>query len=191
MAVPWFTNSASTDSGVMRRTPVGFLRNLLFLLPDMSPCQGGAEGDAFEFLKFLLKLKKLKGVPSAPLCLSLAIEGTTGPAPYTFTYEAGMGIVASMKGGFNGLFGVEKDHGFESAIAAFSDGNKRIAAAVFVYFLGANGILYRPDGTKRLADNALVALTLLIAESKPDEKETIVKVVINLINRSNDCNVPR
>ena len=48
---------------------------------------------------------------------------------------------------------------------AFSDGNKRIAAAVFVFFLGANGILYRSDGSKRLADNALVALTLLIAES--------------------------
>jgi hypothetical protein len=49
-----------------------------------------------------------------------------------------------------------------------------------------NGILYRPDGSKRLADNALVALTLLIAESRPDEKETIVKVIVNLINRSND-----
>jgi len=49
-----------------------------------------------------------------------------------------------------------------------------------------NGILYRPDGSKRLADNALVALILLIAESRPDEKETIVKVIVNLINRSND-----
>jgi len=49
-----------------------------------------------------------------------------------------------------------------------------------------NGILYRSDGSKRLADNALVALTLLIAESKPDEKDTIVKVIVNLINRLND-----
>jgi hypothetical protein len=49
-----------------------------------------------------------------------------------------------------------------------------------------NGILYRPDGSKRLADNALVALTLLIAESRPDEKETIVKVIVNLINRKNN-----
>ena len=49
-----------------------------------------------------------------------------------------------------------------------------------------NDVLYRPDGSKRLADNALVALTLLIAESRPDEKETIVKVIVNLINRSND-----
>ncbi len=69
---------------------------------------------------------------------------------------------------------------------AFVDGNKRIAAAVFIYFLAANGILYREDGSKRLADNALVALTLLIAESRPDKKETIVKVIINLINRRND-----
>ena len=69
---------------------------------------------------------------------------------------------------------------------AFSDGNKRIAAALFIYFLAGNGILYRPDGSKRLADNALVALTLLIAESLPEEKETIVKVIVNLINRSND-----
>ena len=49
-----------------------------------------------------------------------------------------------------------------------------------------NAILYRSDGSKRLADNALVALTLLIAESRPEEKETIVKVIVNLINRSND-----
>jgi hypothetical protein len=49
-----------------------------------------------------------------------------------------------------------------------------------------NGVLYRPDGSKRLADNALVALTLLNAESRPDEKETIVKVIVNLINRKND-----
>jgi len=66
-----------------------------------------------------------------------------------------------------------------------SDGNKRIAAAIFIYFLNANHILYRKDGSKRLADNALVALTLLIAESKPEEKETIVKVIVNLINRCN------
>ena len=48
-----------------------------------------------------------------------------------------------------------------------------------------NGILYRPDGSKRLADNALVALTLLIAESRPEEKDTIVKVIVSLINRKN------
>jgi hypothetical protein len=52
--------------------------------------------------------------------------------------------------------------------------------------LNANYILYRADGSKRLADNALVALTLLIAESKPEEKDTIVKVIVNLINRCNE-----
>ncbi len=77
------------------------------------------------------------------------------------------------------LYFIVKNH-------AFSDGNKRIAAAVFIYFLAVNGILYRADGSKRLADNALVALTLLIAESHPEEKDIIVKVVVNLINRSND-----
>jgi hypothetical protein len=52
--------------------------------------------------------------------------------------------------------------------------------------LARNGILYRLDGSKRLADNALVALTLLIAESRPEEKDSIVKVIVNLINQSND-----
>jgi prophage maintenance system killer protein len=68
---------------------------------------------------------------------------------------------------------------------AFSDCNKRIAAALFIYFLGMNAILYRFDGGKRLADHALVALILLIAESRPEEKDTIVKVVVNLINQKN------
>lgn len=68
---------------------------------------------------------------------------------------------------------------------AFVDGNKRIGAFLFIWFLDANGLLYRKDGTKQLADNALVALTLLIAESKPAEKDVICKVVANLINREN------
>jgi len=57
----------------------------------------------------------------------------------------------------------------------------------FIWFLDANGLLYRKDDSKRLADNALVALTLLIAESKPVEKDTICKVIVNLINRDNLC----
>ncbi|MEI6703985.1 MAG: virulence protein RhuM/Fic/DOC family protein [Deltaproteobacteria bacterium] len=147
---------------------------------------------------------------------TLIIEGTTPLALYVIDYDEAIGIVSSMKGEFDGLFGIEKDQGFKSALGAiyqtfggeelypsieekganllyfvvknhaFSDGNKRIAAALFIYFLGMNGILYRPDGSKRLADNALVALTLLIAESRPDEKDTIVKVIVNLINRKND-----
>jgi prophage maintenance system killer protein len=78
----------------------------------------------------------------------------------------------------NLLYFVVKNH-------SFSDGNKRIAAYLFVWFLEKNGILYREDGSKRIADNALVALTLMIAESKPDEKDMMVKVVVNLINPKN------
>jgi len=114
-----------------------------------------------------------------------------------------------------GLFGREKDKGLAAAIGAvhqtfggrdvypsveekaahllyfvvknhaFVDGNKRIAAFLFIWYLNENGILYRADGGKRLADNALVALTLLIAESKPVEKDIICKVIVNLINREN------
>ncbi|WP_316824597.1 virulence protein RhuM/Fic/DOC family protein [Pedobacter miscanthi] len=78
----------------------------------------------------------------------------------------------------NLLYFVVKNH-------SFSDGNKRIAAFLFVWFLDKNKMLYREDGTKRIADNALVALTLLIAESDPKEKEMMVKVVTNLINYKN------
>lgn len=60
-----------------------------------------------------------------------------------------------------------------------------IAASLFLWFLDANGILYRNDRDKRIGDNALVALTLMIAESKPEEKDVIIKVVVNLINRKN------
>lgn len=113
------------------------------------------------------------------------------------------------------LFGNEKDDSFQGSLAAiyqtfggqflypsveekaanllyfviknhsFSDGNKRIAAFLFVWFLEKNRILYRNDGVKRIADNALVALTLMIAESKPDEKDMMIKVVVSLINSRN------
>jgi len=146
---------------------------------------------------------------------TLTIEETSAAADFILDYDAASRIVQSMKGDFDGLFGIEKDQGFKSALGtiyqtfdgkelypsseekaanllyfivknhAFSDGNKRIAAAIFIYFLHANHILYREDGSKRLADNALVALTLLIAESKPEEKDTIVKVIVSLINRCN------
>jgi prophage maintenance system killer protein len=146
---------------------------------------------------------------------TLAIEQTTRPAPYIMTYEAAMGIVTAMKSGFGGLFGLEKDQGFKSSLGAvyqtfggeelypsveekaanllyfvvknhaFSDGNKRIGAALFIAFLAGNHALYRSDGSKRIADNALVALTLLIAESRPQDKDTIVKVIVSLINRAN------
>ena len=77
------------------------------------------------------------------------------------------------------LYLVTKNH-------SFSDGNKRIAATLFLWFLNNNGILYRPDGTKRIADNTLVALTLMIAESRTEEKDVMVKVVVNLINQRNE-----
>jgi prophage maintenance system killer protein len=119
------------------------------------------------------------------------------------------------KFGGSSLFGNEKDDSFQGSLAAiyqtfggadlypsveekaanllyfviknhsFSDGNKRIAAFLFVWFLEKNGILYRTDGSRRLADNALVALTLMIAESKPDEKDMMTRVVVSLINAHN------
>lgn len=71
------------------------------------------------------------------------------------------------------------------ASKSFVDGNKRIAAALFLWFLEKNRLLYRADGSKRLADNALVALTLMIAESAPPDKDLVVRLVVNLINKEN------
>ena len=76
------------------------------------------------------------------------------------------------------LYLVTKNH-------SFTDGNKRIAATLFLWFMAGNGILYNPDCTKRIADNTLVALTLMIAESRTEEKDMMVKVVVNLINKNN------
>ena len=76
------------------------------------------------------------------------------------------------------LYLVVKNH-------SFSDGNKRIAAMLFLWFMEKNGILYGEDGRKRIADNTLVALTLMIAESRTEEKDVMVKVVVNLINKNN------
>ena len=119
-----------------------------------------------------------------------------------------------MQFGGSDIFGVQKDDSFQSSIAtiyqsaggkdaypsveekaahllyfvtknhSFVDGNKRIAATLFVYFLNQNKILYRKDGSKRLPDTTLVALTVLIAQSKPEEMETIIKVIVNLINKN-------
>ena len=119
------------------------------------------------------------------------------------------------KFGGSALFGNEKDDSFKSSIGqiyqtfggeelypsveekaamllylvtknhSFSDGNKRIAATLFLWFLNNNRILYRADGSKRIADNTLVALTLMIAESRTEEKDVMVKVVVNLINQQN------
>lgn len=74
----------------------------------------------------------------------------------------------------NLLYLVTKNHGF-------SDGNKRIAAGLFLYFLKRNKQLLRKDGTKRIADHTLVALTVMIAESKPQEKELMVNLVMTFL----------
>ena len=123
--------------------------------------------------------------------------------------------VLKEKFGYSPLFGNEKDDSFKSSIGqiyqtfdgadlypsveekaamllylvtknhSFSDGNKRIAATLFLWFMNNNGILYREDGTKRIADSTLVALTLMIAESRTQEKDVMVKVIVNLINKDN------
>lgn len=119
------------------------------------------------------------------------------------------------KFGGSSLFGNEKDQSFKGSIGAiyqtfggqdlypsieekaatllylvtknhsFSDGNKRIAAFLFLWFMERNGILYNPDGSKRIGNNTLVALTLMIAESRTEEMNTMVKVIVNLINKNN------
>jgi prophage maintenance system killer protein len=76
------------------------------------------------------------------------------------------------------LYFVTKNH-------SFSDGNKRIAAFMFLYFLSKNGVLYDRYSNKRIADNTLVALTLMIAVSKQEEKDVMIKVIVNLINSKN------
>ena len=135
-------------------------------------------------------------------------------ATYENAMEAIYGLREKFGGSV--LFGNEKDDSFKSSIGqiyqtfggeelypsveekaamllylvtknhSFSDGNKRIAATLFLWFLNNNHILYHPDGSKRIADSTLVALTLMIAESRTAEKDVMVKVVVNLINKNND-----
>jgi prophage maintenance system killer protein len=76
------------------------------------------------------------------------------------------------------LYFIVKNH-------SFSDGNKRIAAGLFIYFLDMNQKLYNELGNKRIGDNALVAITIMIAESKSEEKDMMIKLVVNLINNKN------
>ena len=111
----------------------------------------------------------------------LTIDKTTKQESFHATYKNAMEAIDGLRNKFGAswLFGNEKDD-------SFSDGNKRIAATLFLWFLNNNGILYREDGTKRLADNTLVALTLMIAESRTEEKDMMVKVVVNLINKKNN-----
>lgn len=137
-------------------------------------------------------------------------DGNT--ATYTLTYEECREVIDGMRFGSNSdLFGNEKDDSFKSSISAiyqtfggqevypsleekaanllylitknhsFSDGNKRIAAALFLYFLNKNGTLFE-DGEKIIDDYTLVAITIMTAESKPAEKETMIKLIMNFLN---------
>ena len=132
-------------------------------------------------------------------------------AVYILSYEECRQVIDSMKFSTDSdLFGNEKDDSFKGSIGniyqsfagqdiyptleekaanllyfitknhSFADGNKRIAATMFLYFLDKNGILFA-DGNKLIDDHTLVALTIMIAESKPDEKEMMISVIMNCI----------
>ena len=132
-------------------------------------------------------------------------------ATYVLTYYECKNVISNMKfGNESDLFGNEKDDSFKSSINAiyqtfggqevypsleekaanllylitknhsFSDGNKRIAAALFLYFLDKNGVLFE-SGKKIIDDYALVAITIMVAESKPSEKDTIIKLIMNFL----------
>lgn len=133
------------------------------------------------------------------------------PATYTLDYEECMQVISQMRfGNESELFGKEKDDSFRGSIGniyqsfggqelypsleekaahllyfvtknhSFLDGNKRIAAALFLYFLDKNGVLF-VDGKKLIENHTLVALTIMIAESKPIEKDMMITVIINCL----------
>ena len=133
-------------------------------------------------------------------------------ATYVLSYEECRTLIDSMRfGNDSDLFGHEKDDSFRGSIAAiyqsfggeelypsleekaasllyfvtknhsFSDGNKRIAAAIFLYFLDKNGVLFQ-NGAKLIDDHTLVALTILVAESAPEEKEMMISVIMNCLS---------
>ncbi len=140
-------------------------------------------------------------------------EGSKFHATYENAMEAIRSLKSKFGG--SDLFGNEKDQSFKSSIStiyqtfggnelypsieekaamllylvtknhSFSDGNKRIAAFLFLWFLEKNRILYKSNGSRLIENNTLVALTLMIAESRTEEKDVIVKVVVNLINKNN------
>lgn len=132
-------------------------------------------------------------------------------ATYSLTYEECREVISNMKyGNESELFGKEKDDSFRGSIGniyqsfggqelyptleekaahllyfvtknhSFFDGNKRIAATMFLYFLDKNGVLFC-DGKKLIDDHTLVALTIMIAESRPDEMEMMITVIMNCI----------
>mgnify|MGYP002676702615 FL=1 len=133
------------------------------------------------------------------------------PATYTLDYEECMQVISQMRfGNESELFGKEKDDSFRGSIGniyqsfggqelypsleekaahllyfvtknhSFLDGNKRIAAAMFLYFLDKNGVLF-VDGKKLIENHTLVALTIMVAESKPIEKDMMITVIMNCL----------
>ena len=133
-------------------------------------------------------------------------------ATYVLTYEECMEVISNMRfGDESDLFGREKDDSFRGSIGniyqsfdgkelypsleekaahllyfvtknhSFLDGNKRIAATMFLYFLDRNGVLFA-GGEKLIDDHTLVALTIMIAESKPEEKEMMITVIMNCLS---------
>ncbi len=185
------------------------------ILAEKSVSGDEAQGLLKVIADYSLALRLLDQYDHQQLRLHGTTETARFELTYEAATDAIMRMQATMGELAGSLFGREKDKGLASAIGAicqtfgghdvypsieekaahllyfviknhaFVDGNKRIAAFLFIWYLDANGILYRADGGKRLADNALVALTLLIAESKPTEKDIICKVIVNLINREN------
>jgi len=130
---------------------------------------------------------------------------------YVLTYEECRSVIDTMNyGESSDLFGKEKDQSFKGSIGAiyqtfggvevylsleekaanllylitknhsFTDGNKRIAAAIFLYFLDKNGVLFS-EGNKMIDDYTLVALTIMIAESRPEEKEMMISIIMNCL----------
>lgn len=123
----------------------------------------------------------------------LGVKGTTQEEKFQATYDNAMQAIAALREKFGGstLFGNEKDDSFKSSIGQIYQTFDRKdlypsveeKAAMLLYLVTKNHSF--TDGNKRIADNTLVALTLMIAESKPDEKDVMVKVVVNLINQRN------
>lgn len=140
------------------------------------------------------------------------LKPTGNKSTYVLSYEECKKVIENMKfSQRNDLFGNEKDDSFKSSINAiyqtfageeiypsleekagnllyfitknhsFSDGNKRIAATMFLYFLEKNNALTK-NGQKVIDDDTLVAITIMIAESKPDEKDTMIKLIMNFLN---------
>src|SRR5665648_521861 len=147
--------------------------------------------EATGLLKVILDYQKALHLLDEYDFQKLEIKKVTTQEKFRISYQKARQELDRLKAHYpSTLFGLEKDKAahllyFVVKNHSFIDGNKRIAASLFLWFLNENDILYNEDGGKRLADNALVALTLLIAESRAEEKDTITKVVVNLINQNN------